>query len=465
MSYSFNGRQFESLTEYIQALKDSDNRYNSYEPWSSQEDQELLVLSESMTVAELADHFKRRKGGIASRLKKYDDYDIKKSDRSLNTPIFKKNIFEQIIKDLRFSFKINNDDNLIKFTKSLTKPLSEFHFNINKRGIVRMDYANKTNQIIYVLRYFHAYWYQINYALNIIKEDLFLDSNPQRELRIALFAAGPAPELIGITRFLEANPNKFPSVSIDLFDQEGEWEFARQTFLFSNGKKNLLENNLNIKIKTYSIRLDNLIDLKNFKVKNYYDVVSFQNCLNEFWDNLGTSGDKFFSILDAIKPSGFAIFTDRDTRNTVKPFNEIKQLAYHKQYEISLDIDYEKFDALNDSPLPEILSNGNFYAKPFSESGISAMRTNRFKYLIIKKPIPKNFSTSLVDTNYLSEDHDRIHSITFDSNRNDLIGKSIIHKDFGEGIINDCDNHSALIEFNDLGMVFLKLPVTRMRFK
>jgi hypothetical protein len=140
-------------------------------------------------------------------------------------------------------------------------------------------------------------------------------------------------------------------------------------------------------------------------------------------------------------------------------------LAYHKQYEISLDIDYEKFDALNDSPLPEILSNGNFYVKPFSKPGISAMRTNRFKYLIIKKPIPKNFSTSLVDTNYLSEDHHRIHSITFDSNRSDLIGKSIIHKDFGEGIINDCDNHSALIEFNDLGMVFLKLPVTRIRFK
>ena len=109
MSYSFNGIRFKSLTAYVQALKDSENRYNSYEAWSSQEDKELLELSKSLTVAELADHFKRRKGGIESRLRKHDDSDDKKYYNSLNAPIYKKNIFEQIIKDLKFAFNINND--------------------------------------------------------------------------------------------------------------------------------------------------------------------------------------------------------------------------------------------------------------------------------------------------------------------------------------------------------------------
>lgn len=465
MSYSFNGTIFNSLTDYIQALKESDNRYNSYEPWSREEDQELKELVELKNIEELADHFKRRKGGIESRIRKLYGYDINKNPASLYSLTYQKNIFEQIIEDLKFSFKISNDSEFIKFVKNLQKYLLDFHKSINQSGLVRMNYADKDIQIIYVLRYFHAYWYQIYKSLNIISGELFSSILPKKELRIALFGAGPAPEIIGITRFLENNFDKYASVHVDLYDEEREWEFARNTFLFSNNKRNHLENNLNMKIRSYSIRLDNHNDLKNFKVRNYYDVVSFQNCLNEFWDNIGSDDEKFFGILDCLKPSGIAIFTDRDTKNTVRPFNKIKQRSYRTRYKILSDISYEKFDALENSPLPDILNNGNFYSKPFSKSGLSAMRINSFKSLIIQNTETKKLSSTKEHTEQIFEDESKLHIINNDVNKVNLLGKKIVHKDFGEGLISDIDTHLTLIEFNDYGMVALKLPVTRMQFK
>jgi hypothetical protein len=465
MSYSFNGETFNSLTDYIQALKESDNRYNSYEPWSLEEDQELKELLKLKNIEELANHFKRRKGGIESRIRKLYGHDISKNITVSNPLIFQKNIFEQIIEDLKFSFKISNDNDLIKFVKKLQKHLKKFHESINESGIVRMNYADKDIQIIYVLRYFHAYWFQIFNSLNIISDELFSYILPKKELKIALFAAGPAPEVIGITRFLENNFDKYTSVNVDLYDEEKEWEFARKTFLFSNNKQNYLENNLNMKIRSYSIRLDNHNDLKNFKVRGYYDVVSFQNCLNEFWDNNSTGDKNFFGILNCLKPSGFAIFTDRDTKNTVRPLNEIKQQAYQHQYKILHDINYEKFDALEDSPLPEILNNGNFYSKPYSKSGFSAMRTNKFKSLIIQNKESKKLSDTLGHIERTFEEESKTHIINNDSNKVNLLGMKIIHKDFGQGIISDIDKHLILIEFDDYGMVALKLPVTRMRFR
>ena len=68
----------------------------------------------------------------------------------------------------------------------------------------------------------------------------------EEDLKIALFCAGPAPEIIGITKFLEENFGDYNSVDIHLYDQINEWDFARKNFIFSNGKKRLMEKHLNI---------------------------------------------------------------------------------------------------------------------------------------------------------------------------------------------------------------------------
>jgi hypothetical protein len=453
MIYHFNGNKYKSLTDYVEALKESDNRYNSYEPWSKKEDDELLNLAKSMTIGELADHFKRRKGAIHSRLKKLNDFDLKDSRNSPYEPIYKENIFEQIVADLKYRFELKTETDLVAFLKNLKKLFPEFHERINQ-NVVDMEYSNQNIQIIYVLRYFHAYWYQLYQALNLIKDKLFSETftstSQKKILRVALFGAGPAPEIIGITRFLEANIDKFTSVHIDIYDEEDEWAFARQTFLFCNNKEISMKENLQIEIKHHSFRMNSMVDIKKFEAKSHYDVISFQNCLNEFWSSL-TDNQKntFFNILDSVKPAGFAIFTDRDISSTSRPFYDLKEMALKKKYKKIHDEDHE-YDALKDSPLPSVLSNGNFYVKPFSQSGFSAMRVNSFKTLIFEKSVEK------------IQDKLKVKSILSDSKREDMIGEEIIHKDFGKGIIDDLDNHTAIVEFEEIGIVALTLPVTRI---
>jgi len=451
MIYHFNGNKYSSLTDYVEALKESDNRYNSYEPWSKKEDDELLNLAKSMTLGELADHFKRRRGAIQSRLNKLNDLDSKDLKNLPNEPIYKKNIFEQIIADLKYSFNLKTDTDLVVFLKDLKKLFPEFHKRINQ-NVVDMEYSNQNIQIIYVLRYFHAYWYQLYHALNKLKDKLFSETlkSHRKVLRIALFGAGPAPEIIGITRFLEANIDKYTSAHIDIYDQEDEWDFARQTFLFSNQKEIFMKKNLRIQIKHHSFRMNSMVDLKKIEAKRYYDVISFQNCLNEFWSSL-TDNQKntFFNILNSLKPSGFGIFTDRDISSIFRPFYDLKQMALKKKYTKIHDYDHD-YDALKDSPLPSILSNGNFYVRPFSKSGFSAMRVNSFKTLIFEKSVKK------------IQDKIRVKNISSDSKREDLIGEEIIHKDFGKGIIDDLDRYTAVIEFEEIGAVALTLPVTRL---
>ena len=68
--YKVNDTEYSTYEEYREALRESDNRYNSYEPWADSEDKELELLSKTMSLPELADHFKRMKGGIRARLLK-----------------------------------------------------------------------------------------------------------------------------------------------------------------------------------------------------------------------------------------------------------------------------------------------------------------------------------------------------------------------------------------------------------
>ena len=68
--YKLNNEEYSTQEEYREALRESDNRYNAYEPWTDREDKELEDLSKTMSVPELADHFKRMEGGIISRLLK-----------------------------------------------------------------------------------------------------------------------------------------------------------------------------------------------------------------------------------------------------------------------------------------------------------------------------------------------------------------------------------------------------------
>ena len=75
MKYKFDDKVYDSLQDYLIALKSSKNRYNSYATWTQEDDDSLVKLSNTMSLIELCDHFKRMPGGIKSRLRKLDSID------------------------------------------------------------------------------------------------------------------------------------------------------------------------------------------------------------------------------------------------------------------------------------------------------------------------------------------------------------------------------------------------------
>ena len=400
-------------------------------------------------------------------------------NESNKTSVFKKNLLIQVINDIEklmrevyeqpriyetglsqelpdiFGFGSEDgwiDITLSDYLASLNAPMIEFQDAINSYdGDTRMNYADQSTQILYVLKYYHIYWYQIYNALNFLREDLVM----KRDLRIALFCAGPAPELIGITRFLEENP-RFSSIQIDFYDEIDEWQFARKNFLFSNSKIELMRNNLKMKFNFYKFDLTRNEELERFEARKYYDVISFQNCLGEFADankdnQVRSNTDGFLTVLKSLKNNGKAIFTERSVSNTVNAFKEIKHFCAENNFRIILDEYTEKnlVDNKNDKDfnfrVPSVLSN-------LYSSKVNLMKTNRFKTLIITKPFPLSLNNPTGPNTIYKKDHR-------------LIGNKIDHKDFGIGLITNFHEEGVVIDFELHGECELDFPMTTSRFK
>ena len=169
MAYKFNGKLFTDFNDYKTALKESSDRFNSYAPWSDEEDEALLNgFDKGLSIKQLSDLHKRRGGGIRSRLKKLRPEDFSFENKNPPQEVFKENILLQVVEDLQtlhrkeLSREENIPTNFTSYLRSLKPELDEFSSAIrNPKGDVRMPYIDQNTQIIYCLKYFHAYWHQI----------------------------------------------------------------------------------------------------------------------------------------------------------------------------------------------------------------------------------------------------------------------------------------------------------------
>lgn len=409
--------------------------------------------------------------------------------------IFKTNIMEQVVDDLEFLFQreLSNHEgippNFIDYLKTLKPRLMQFHDNINSLdGDVRMPYIDKEVQIIYVLKYLHAYWYQIKHALDEIKEKLI----KKEELKIGLFCAGACPEVIGITRFLEENPNNFSSVDIYIYDELNEWKFARDNFVFSNRKSVLMKKNLGINLYFHSINLTNQDDLNRFKILNFFDVISFQNCLGEFaYSSMDNSSTNFLKILESLKPNGFVIFSDRQKLSAVeKNISRILDFSRINKYETILQDQDCVYKAIEESDIPTKLTHGNFYRDPnHHHDGRSAMKRNKYQILILQKPKKRDtlgqditsnsdgsysygLSNRMVmkrearaDINPLVIDEDtenKDQKLSLPDSWSPEYGIKIFHDDYGIGIIRNIYKSKSqtkiVVNFEDHGPLEVELP-------
>jgi len=67
--YEVDGRKLENQIAYREALLDSRSS-NAYKSWEPQDNQELMMLMNSLNINQLAKQLKRKPGAIRSRIKK-----------------------------------------------------------------------------------------------------------------------------------------------------------------------------------------------------------------------------------------------------------------------------------------------------------------------------------------------------------------------------------------------------------
>ncbi|GGH05375.1 hypothetical protein GCM10007352_09090 [Mucilaginibacter phyllosphaerae] len=193
---------------------------------------------------------------------------------------------------------------------------------------VSVNYSDRLTQAAYFLRYFPQYSELIGLVLdNLADRDINL---PAEILRCGLFGSGSCPEAYGIIQFALANNlpiNDFRFVSFDI--NAGGWEYTRHinrdkilpAFL-NNGQKLLLGGHpFDITVEI-PVKVNSLIPL--------FDIVVFQNCLNEIsskhYDLVMANLAHIFSLL---KPGALMIFIELS--------NYISALKLLADFQITID--------------------------------------------------------------------------------------------------------------------------------
>lgn len=309
------------------------------------------------------------------------------------------------LKDL-YGSKLNQNLSLLRSeASSLYQALTSDKVDVN--------YRDKNIQIAYVLRYFPIYWQPSYRALKMIEgkalSDRYWNSDqwenwrkeqskeskktPQTllsraELRIGILGAGPAPEVIGVMNALRGSPYQidanYQEVQFDLYDEERDWIFARDTFLPFKP---------NISISNYFIDLSQISKNKSFGAFTY-DIFIMQNCFNEFVYK--TSKDIFLNNIDYIfghlKNNSCLIFTDRvfkgegDHGGITATMKEIKEL-FSKRDDCTIFYDNKLHYGFDKSEIPITLID-YFFDEYVGASALKRMVyscNNNYTQLILVK--------------------------------------------------------------------------------
>lgn len=249
-------------------------------------------------------------------------------------PIYKSNLYEQLIIDLK---PIVRNVSIEDYLFDLRPVASNLYKNLASPS-VNIDYSDHVVQIAYMLRYLPGYWEQIYTSLleihnqskwpkskidqemNPPEDDPLQNSiNKKEDFNIALFCCGPAPEIIGIVKFFEEIDyirDLYQNINIHLFDLKVDsWKFARDIFVLNeNAMEKLSSQNFHFFEHQLDVTDQNLnLDLKFGK--QVFHICHFQNCLNEIYHTTskGLLIKNIYSISKLLIDSGFLIMTDRNT--------------------------------------------------------------------------------------------------------------------------------------------------------
>ena len=242
------------------------------------------------------------------------------------------------------------------------------------------DYSNTLTQEAYFLRYCPLY----SDSLVKILENL----NTSTEIpitensNICIISAGPASELKGILDFSKTiKISSFRNMKFSLVDRV-DWKSTRmiikQALNDYLGKDNVPE----IKEVTADILSEPMI------LDTNYDLIFFQNCINEYVSQKQNSEviNCISKIIEKLTPQGLAIFSERAGYKGMNSFfNELREAENTNIIEL-IQEEIPKYKSIKH--IPDILKTEFFK----NESGLIASYSNSLEYAVFKKKFDKSYS-------------------------------------------------------------------------
>lgn len=294
--------------------------------------------------------------------------------------IFKENLYEQLIEDLYLYLKLESSNVSVEdYLISLQSTQRDLWHSLQSDS-VSVDYSEFKIQLCYLFRYLILYWEQIYSGLSEIdnhSEDSLIGKS-KKNLRIGLFFCGPAPEIIGITNYMEERDllANNQSIEIDMYDQYiNQWRLVRNNFIINSPRLKKLKA-LGFNFNTLKIDFSSRITLAN---ASKYNICCFQNCINEFWDrNSRIIALNLRKVASEIEIGGYIILTDRIFLKSSA--QEIIKVLLKENFSLIYSED-DEIDCSNKSPIPEIVSQNLFT----NESGLIATKYNRRFLCILEK--------------------------------------------------------------------------------
>ena len=294
--------------------------------------------------------------------------------------IFQENLYEQLIEDLSLYLKLESSNESVEYyLKSLQSTQRDLWHSLQSDS-VSVDYSEFKIQLCYLFRYLILYWEQIYSGLSEIDNhsEESLIGKSKKNLRIGLFFCGPAPEIIGITNYMEERDllANNQSIEIDMYDQYiNQWRLVRNNFIINSPRLKKLKA-LGFNFNTLKIDFSSRITLAN---ASKYNICCFQNCINEFWDrNSRIIASNLRKVASEIDIGGYIILTDRHYLEAKG--KEIIAILLKQNFNL-LYSENVIIDCSNKSPIPPILSQNLF----IGSDGLKATKRNRRFLCILEK--------------------------------------------------------------------------------
>ena len=246
------------------------------------------------------------------------------------------------------------------------------------------NYSDQDVNAAYMLRYFPYYTHIVDF---ILREHPKAAPQWREPTDVALFGAGPAPEIVSIARYFKAVDEPTLLANVHAFDINTCWDFYQE-----NVSRKLVSNlrsieTLNFIRKTFDLRKASAVTGQVRSVVSNCELIVSQNCINEVdWEDRDVVVQNFAKIFTAMKPQATLIIACRglkyDTANyilagAVAAIGKYCAQIIHASGALACGV--------IDQHLPDYILNKLLFRAPPLVSGLTLARNFEFIYVIAKK--------------------------------------------------------------------------------